>query len=231
MNVIKRDVRASFNMNSSYENSSYENSALRDDMGQQPQPKRSLSPSTLSLNFQYLQVPKDIRETIKNKKRLTTDVSTPIRSNTTSNPFKCTLSPIGSWELKNFQGKKKNNKESNKLAFNATPVNNNVIVTVENCENKSSPTVERDLNNTRNSHDISPLVLVRKKWKSKQAQKQVCFASKETDENNIEPLSRDSRKSRATLVNLELNLQPGKWRKSLNCLRRSHHPVIGKLYF
>ncbi|XP_065357235.1 serine/threonine-protein kinase haspin homolog [Calliphora vicina] len=232
LNVIKKDIRASFNLNSSYENSSYDNTgSIRLDCEQQtPQQNQSLiltsSPAYVPLKVQYLNVPKNINAKKRNKHRMNSDVvSTPIRDNITVNPFKCTLSPIGSWELRNFKCNDQNEykKDAKKVEFNATPIIDNGIVNVEYIDD-SIPNVENEINAVY-SQGISPLVLVRKKWKSKQTQKQVCFASNELDKNH-DNLNQDVEALVSHPLYSELELQPGKWRKSLNCLRRTHHHVL-----
>lgn len=111
------------------------------------------------------------------------------------------------------------------MEFNATPIIDDGIVNVEYIE-ESIPTIENEIN-VGYSQGISPLVLVRKKWKTKQSQKQVCFASNEPDKNH-DNLNQDVESLGSQPLCSELELQPGKWRKSLNCLRRTHHHVLGK---
>ncbi|KAM7354721.1 haspin [Cochliomyia hominivorax] len=227
MNILKRNIRASFNMNSSYENSNYENSAISGVENGQSSDKDEDVPK-MPLNVYYLDVPK----TNVNKLRITSDiVSTPIRNNALSNPFHCTLSPIGSWEFLHFKSKDRKEKKKQKNDFNATPITENSVVNVQCIEVSNNSQVEK-VNYRRCSIDSSPIALVRKKWKSKN-QKQVCFVSDE-DDGKTTHFSRqgiyDKDKQQKNSLGTELNLQPGKWRKSLNCFRRIYPGLENNVY-
>ncbi|XP_023297390.2 serine/threonine-protein kinase haspin homolog isoform X1 [Lucilia cuprina] len=227
LNVIKKDIRASFNLNSSYENSSYDNTMSKKHEPQQMDTSVSCSSqASLPTNAHYLNIPSNSKG--NERCMLSGVISTPVRNKSIANPFKCTLSPIGPWDLRHFSNKSQNvcKSQNSNVKFNATPITNNPIVNVEYVEELNSP---KESNNIY-SLGISPLVLVKKKWKSKQSQKQVCFASNELNKDN-----EITNNSKLEVVELDpsplrpkIDLQPGKWRKSLNCLRRTQHPTLEK---
>lgn len=220
LNLIKRDVRASFNMNSSYENSSSELAT--------PRRQEDQVQSTSALpKMHHLSVPKANLPRKFNKLLKGSHISTPVKSNVASKPFKCTLSPIGPWELHYF--KKDNQIDKRKtveaVPFNATRINENAILDIEYVDEPST----RGSPKLRYSLGLSPLAIARDRRKHKQNQKQVCFAASDVQENNEKEKVLDHEVAIPPSVAHDLSLQPGKWRKSLYLLRRTQNPIIGKL--
>ena len=206
-------------MNSSYENSSFDKSNVlrseQDETCKSPSTKKSIGKN------HYLEVPTTIKDKSNNRITKTNIMSTPVSCELKANPFKCMISPIGLWELKNFNSNIQNvsKRVFTEIGFNATPILNNVIIDKDYDEgNPSLASVE----NGKHSNDpvgISPLQMVQNKWKTKHNRKQVCFVSKEANNENDTDCTNASPNLKHNSSNCFVNLQPGKWRKSLNYLR------------
>uniref|UniRef100_A0A1I8Q9Y6 non-specific serine/threonine protein kinase n=1 Tax=Stomoxys calcitrans TaxID=35570 RepID=A0A1I8Q9Y6_STOCA len=206
MNFLKKDVRASFNLNSSYENSSFEHSTR-----ESPQQKWKKVAIRASPSARYLSVPKT---NFKYKNKLET-ISTPSRKTDSIFPFRCTLSPIGNWKLQNTEG---TTEKGQATIFDGTPITSGIEIDFANC-----PSLNQEECSKSDKAAPSILELVVHNIKSKKRPKNVCFDSnvvcqepkRENDIHTREPLP-------------VIALQPGKWRKSLNLIRRTQSTPMEK---
>ncbi|TMW53341.1 hypothetical protein DOY81_001545 [Sarcophaga bullata] len=219
LNVIKRDIRASFNMNSSYENSSYDKSNVL--ILEQEETCKSPSTEKLLGKNHFLEIPKTIKDKSSNCIIKTRIMSTPVRSELKANPFKCMISPIGLWELKNFNSNTQDvsKRVSSEIGFNATPILDNAIIDQDYIERTATFASVEHGKHSNCSVGISPLQMVQRKWKTKQNRKQVCFVSKKDNNENNTNCTKTSPILKNNSSHCFINLQPGKWRKSLNYLR------------
>lgn len=219
-------------MNSSVENSIYDSSRLQKVYRESESENRSIPANNCvvsTTNFQYLEVPQN-KNGKKERNLKSKAVSTPIKRITTNNPFKCTLSPIGAWDLQHFNNnfRNRNRNEDGGVGFNATPVND-IIVNVEYVGDADAANIRKEV--FINSLEISPLALVRERWKSKN-KKNVCFAENYISANTTEKVNVESDITSSQLCP-KLDLQPGKWQRSVNCYRRTLNCLTGKpfIYF
>lgn len=202
MNLLKRDVHASFNLNSSYENSCFDITTALSEK-QFKEQHMPTTPSSNVLQFGKSHLHKDkIEKTIDS-------VSTPSRGDVFKNPFKCALSPIGNWDSPN-QKRRENSVES--ISFDVASSYKNdlhpsLAENVVSLQKKSS----------NNKLQLgSPLSLVLQNKNVNRALKNVCF-----DSNIVTRGSRNSPSISSQIMNKGITLQPGKWRKSLNTWRRT----------
>lgn len=212
MNVIKRDVRASLNMNSSYENSCCDDPSNQTSRIYSQESRRAFTPNKTQLNVPIVTLCKGIKKRLDNAKQ----ISTPVRVRDTANPFQCTLSPIGIWDLQHF---KKRSKISEPVRFEATAVENpgDVNGTKNASELASEPKSNVDVTK-------SPLSLIMENIKSRRSRKQVCFDQMVLTSDDIITNGNSSGDKRQSVA-----LQPGKWRKSLNLWRRTKSTIpMGK---
>ncbi|XP_017481927.1 PREDICTED: putative serine/threonine-protein kinase haspin homolog [Rhagoletis zephyria] len=206
LNILKKEVHASFNRDSSVENS-INSKANESDL---------LKTTQISLN-------------LEDKARKTSSISTPeVHRGFKVDPFKCSLSPIGAWRLLYFDKGKNavNDRElcvvnEDKSYVKCTPVK--PTITVVDYDEPDDPTAPKD-------HDVASTL--GKKLKRTRVgiratnSRHVCF----------EPVVENSLGKTLTKPSLDhtnqkhkeiteqripsLTLQPGKWRKSFSVWRR-----------
>ncbi|KAL9916199.1 putative serine/threonine-protein kinase haspin homolog isoform X1 [Glossina fuscipes] len=161
LNIIKKNVHASYNMNSSCGNSSCDNSKSSIVM---PTSQLGTSPIT-KLSIKSFKVPPPFEAQAVSK-----SMSTPVRKHLASTPFSCDLSPIMAWNFRFLRTPKVQRTQSE---FNATK-NSRIIPLADHQSAKKS---------AEESNEVPLLLLIKKPSKPKQGQRQVCF-----DTNNQEHL-------------------------------------------
>ncbi|XP_075151674.1 haspin isoform X2 [Haematobia irritans] len=193
-NLLKKDVRVSFNMNSSYENSCVEDPEHIFNSRATLQ----LPASNIHENLSY--------KNVENYKAISTPQSK------TCYLFKCTLSPIGNWRSRHRTTEIENHQQvlNEVPEFNATAVPNDA-------NNFNIPNVRRSPTVECNSRkELTLLSLVVESIKTKRIAKNVCFDSHVVSQ---ESKQRHEKSSHDPIH--AIPLLPGKWRKSLNILRRA----------
>ncbi|XP_011190682.2 serine/threonine-protein kinase haspin homolog [Zeugodacus cucurbitae] len=213
LNILKKDVHASFNRDSSVENS-LNSRANESDL---------LNPSRI--------LPSDINEDAQRK---SSSISTPlVQRGLKVDPFKCTLSPIGAWRLLYFDKSNKNINEDDmclakqRRQSNCTPLTPSIQVV--DCDEP----VKKPALKIIEFQDSSP-ILSRHSNRIQYAMRprktrQVCFeATNDKTTNttmaksvNMLENGKDGRKEDSPSQRVpSLTLQPGKWRKSISAWRR-----------
>uniref|UniRef100_A0A1B0GCD5 non-specific serine/threonine protein kinase n=1 Tax=Glossina morsitans morsitans TaxID=37546 RepID=A0A1B0GCD5_GLOMM len=151
LNIIKKNVHASYNMNSSCGNSSCDNSKSPVLMR-----KSQLEISPIKRpSIRSLKVPLKAQAVSKS-------ISTPVQKNLVSTPFSCDLSPIMAW---NFRFLRTPKVQRAQAEFNATK--NSRIIPLADHESAKKYTEE--------SNEVPLLLLIKKASKPKPRQRQVCF--------------------------------------------------------
>uniref|UniRef100_A0A1A9WK01 non-specific serine/threonine protein kinase n=1 Tax=Glossina brevipalpis TaxID=37001 RepID=A0A1A9WK01_9MUSC len=153
LNIIKKNVHASYNMNSSYSNSSCDKSKSSVLMRKS---QLRISPIKRPSVVTTLKVP----QTFETKK-ISKFISTPVQKRLVSSPFRCGLSPIEDWRRKFLREPKVRKRQAE---FNATA--NSLVIPVINYESPHKPAEE--------SSEVSLYSLIMKASKAKKKQK-VCF--------------------------------------------------------
>uniref|UniRef100_A0A1A9VTA4 non-specific serine/threonine protein kinase n=1 Tax=Glossina austeni TaxID=7395 RepID=A0A1A9VTA4_GLOAU len=153
LNIIKKNVHASYNMNSSYGNSSCDNSKSSVVM-----PKSQLEISPIKRpSIRSFKVPRPLKAQAVSK-----SISTPVQKHLVCTPFSCDLSPIMAWDFRFLRTPKVQRPQAE---FNATK--NSRIIPLADHESAKKCAEE--------SKEIPLLLLVKKASKPKPRQRQVCF--------------------------------------------------------
>uniref|UniRef100_A0A034WWX7 non-specific serine/threonine protein kinase n=1 Tax=Bactrocera dorsalis TaxID=27457 RepID=A0A034WWX7_BACDO len=216
LNILKKEVHASFNRDSSVENS----------ISSKGNESSLLKPSQ--------EWPNDLNEDIQSKSN---SISTPlVHRGLKVDPFKCSLSPIGAWRLLYFDKGKNINKDgmcfaNQKKRLNCTPLTPSIQI-VE-CDEP----VKKTAFNAIQSQDSTP-ALNRQTNRFQHVTRtrntrHVCFeaTNSKTTQNlkekseNVVTNEKDDGKGDVRVPSL--TLQPGKWRKSISAWRRKQvekHP-------
>ncbi|XP_039950145.1 serine/threonine-protein kinase haspin homolog [Bactrocera tryoni] len=216
LNILKKEVHASFNRDSSVENS----------INSKGNESSLLKPSQ--------EWPNDLNEDIQRKSN---SISTPlVHRGLKVDPFKCSLSPIGAWRLLYFDKGKNINEDrmclaNQKKRLNCTPLTPSIQIVecdepVKNTafnaiqSQDSTPTLNRQTNRfqhvtrTRNTrHVCFESTNDKRTQNSKEKSKTVVTNKKDDGKEDVRVPS--------------LTLQPGKWRKSISAWRRKQvekHP-------
>ncbi|XP_014088904.2 serine/threonine-protein kinase haspin homolog [Bactrocera oleae] len=207
LNILKKEVHASFNRDSSVENS----------INSKGNESALLKPSQ--------KLPSDLKEDIQRKPN---SISTPlVHRGLKMDPFKCSLSPIGAWRLLYFDKGKHINEDSmcvanQKRHLNCTPLTPRIQIvecdepvknSALNESQDSTPTLNRQTNRYQHVTRTSNT-------------RHVCFEA-----TNRRTTQNSKKKSENIVINKKdgskegirvpsLTLQPGKWRKSISAWRR-----------
>uniref|UniRef100_A0A1B0AFK1 non-specific serine/threonine protein kinase n=1 Tax=Glossina pallidipes TaxID=7398 RepID=A0A1B0AFK1_GLOPL len=185
LNIIKKNVHASYNMNSSCDNSSCDN----------PKPPVLMRKSQLEISpikrpsIRSLKVPRPLKAQAVSK-----SISTPLQKNLVSTPFTCDLSPIMAW---NFRFLKTPKVQRAQAEFNATK--NSLIIPLADHESAKKYTEE--------SNEVPLLLLIKQASKPKPRQRQVCFET--SSQEHLPPTTRltvQPGKWRKSLYNLRRTL-------------------------